>query len=201
MKSRRAYHSPSRAEYAAQTRRSIIRALVELLVEERPTTVSIPAIARRADVSVRTVYHHFPTKAALFDALSEATHEPSTTAGMRDPASPAELVDAVPTVFAFYEQHSALFNAVRLSEAGEHVASRVDQRSVERWTGALQPLAGWLDATEFRRLRGVVGALMSYETYRTMTRRGLGTAEAASAVQWAVRTVIDRARRTGKVGL
>jgi AcrR family transcriptional regulator len=34
------------------------------------TEVSMPAIAREAGVSIRTVYRHFPTKADVIDALA-----------------------------------------------------------------------------------------------------------------------------------
>src|SRR5688572_9549807 len=72
VKSRRPYESPTRREHAELTRQRIIEALMDLLVEERPSTISIPAVAKRAGVSVRTVYHHFPTKEALFDAMPDA---------------------------------------------------------------------------------------------------------------------------------
>src|SRR5207237_5936910 len=69
----RPYDSPTRKEHAELTRRAIIDALIGLLVDEHPALVSIPAVAKRANVSVRTVYHHFPTKEALFDELLDAS--------------------------------------------------------------------------------------------------------------------------------
>ena len=120
MKSRRSYESPTRREHAELTRRKIIDALVDLLVEERPATISIPAVARRANVSVRTVYHHFPTKEALFDALPDATRYRGT-GEVIDPHSPKELAMMARTAFSYFEQNEALFNALRLSEASAHV--------------------------------------------------------------------------------
>ena len=63
---------PSRRAHAEDTRTAILRALVDLIVEEGPGTISIPQVAARAEVSVRTVYHYFPTKEALFDGLTAA---------------------------------------------------------------------------------------------------------------------------------
>ncbi|MET0459499.1 MAG: TetR/AcrR family transcriptional regulator, partial [Ilumatobacteraceae bacterium] len=66
----RSYESPSRKEHAEATRLGILGALVDLIVEEGPGTISVPQVAARAGVSVRTVYHYFPTKEALFDGLT-----------------------------------------------------------------------------------------------------------------------------------
>lgn len=57
---------------AAVTRDAIRDAVQEILAHEHPSSLSIPAVAERAGVSVRTVYRYFPTKAALLDDIAEA---------------------------------------------------------------------------------------------------------------------------------
>lgn len=57
---------------AAVTRDAIRDAVQEILASEHPASISIPAVADRAGVSVRTVYRYFPTKAALLDDIAEA---------------------------------------------------------------------------------------------------------------------------------
>ena len=64
-----------RASQAAATRRRIVDGLLALLAEDHPATLSVPAVARRAGVSVATVYRYFPTKEALLDAGSEVTDQ------------------------------------------------------------------------------------------------------------------------------
>jgi AcrR family transcriptional regulator len=50
------------------TRRAILRAFNELLDEGNPVTVSVPAVAARAGVSVRTLYRYFANKDELMEA-------------------------------------------------------------------------------------------------------------------------------------
>ena len=56
MESTRPYDNRLRQEQAQATADRIMAALCELLIEDRPASVSIPAVAKRARVSVRTVY-------------------------------------------------------------------------------------------------------------------------------------------------
>src|SRR4051812_42662362 len=65
----RSYESPLREEQTAATRERILATVAELVVNENPALVSIPMIAEKARVSVRTVYRHFPTKEDLYSAL------------------------------------------------------------------------------------------------------------------------------------
>lgn len=174
---------------------------MDLLVEERPATISIPAVARRANVSVRTVYHHFPTKEALFDALPEASRWRGGATDLPEPASPKELALLAAEAFEYFERNGALFNALRVSEAGERVGHELDRRAVARADKSVSSLAAQLDTRELERLRSVLGMLVSYDTFRSLTRRyGLSVDDAADVVSWAVTVLAERAKRTGKVG-
>lgn len=57
-----------RAEQRRATRNRIVRAVAALVADAHPASVSVPAVARQAGVSVATVYRYFPTKEALLDA-------------------------------------------------------------------------------------------------------------------------------------
>src|SRR3954452_22001144 len=65
----RSYESPLREEQTAATRERILATVAELVVTESPALISIPMIAHKARVSVRTVYRHFPTKEDLYGEL------------------------------------------------------------------------------------------------------------------------------------
>jgi AcrR family transcriptional regulator len=65
----RAYESPLRAEQAERTRDAILAAFAEQMAEARDE-FSIPRVAKRAGVSTRTVYHHFPNREAQVEALA-----------------------------------------------------------------------------------------------------------------------------------
>src|SRR3954453_9419387 len=78
-------------EHAAATRTRILDAVVDLIVHEHPATLSMPAVASRAGVSLRTVYRYFPTKEALIDAIGDVGSPEET---MRNfPADSLRLAD------------------------------------------------------------------------------------------------------------
>ena len=68
MSTTRPYESPLRAEQMEQTRLRILRAVTDVLADPAAEEVTIPLVARRARVSLRTVYRYFPTRETLFDA-------------------------------------------------------------------------------------------------------------------------------------
>ncbi|WP_433307004.1 TetR/AcrR family transcriptional regulator [Actinoplanes sp. CA-030573] len=70
---RRAYDNTRRTEQARLTRRRVLDAARELLVERGPTAVTMRDIARHAGVSAETVYKTFGTKAALIKDVYDVT--------------------------------------------------------------------------------------------------------------------------------
>jgi AcrR family transcriptional regulator len=201
----RTYESPTRKAQAEETRIRILRALVDLMVEERPATISVPQVAKRAGVSVRIVYHYFPSKDALFEGLVEAI--PSLLVQPQDadyahPTSPAQLAEATPEVFRYLAANRDIFRALRMSEFSEQVEKARSRDRAERTDSALAPLADQLDAHEYKLLHALIGALTSFDGYNALTTVwGLDTADAGEAVSWAVRVLADRARRSGVKGV
>lgn len=193
--------SPTRKAHADATRRSIVRALVDLLVEEGPATISIPQVATRAGVSVRTVYHYFPTKEALFDGLQEAMPELVETpdgAAPTAPLTPAGLAEAIPAIYRYLEANGDLFRAISVSEMGGRLATSRRADRLARMDTALAPLRDRLDPDEYRRLRGIMGLIVSFDAFDSLTEVwGLSRDEAAEAAAWAVETLSARARRSG----
>ena len=60
-----------RSVHRDDTRRVILEAFLQLLDDESPLTVSMPDVASRAGVSVRTLYRYFPNKDALLVGANE----------------------------------------------------------------------------------------------------------------------------------
>ncbi len=60
-----------RRRRADVSKQAIRDAVATLLRTEHPATLSIPAVAAEAGVSVRTVYRYFPTKQDLLDDVAE----------------------------------------------------------------------------------------------------------------------------------
>jgi AcrR family transcriptional regulator len=69
-----------RSRQRDDTRRAILEAFIALLDEGNPVTVSVPAVAARAGVSVRTLYRYFPNKDDLMAAGGRCLDEPARDA-------------------------------------------------------------------------------------------------------------------------
>lgn len=70
--SRAAPQRPSlRAEQVAQTRDALVRAGRQLFGNKGFRSTSVDDVAREARVTTGALYHHFPTKTALFEAVFE----------------------------------------------------------------------------------------------------------------------------------
>jgi len=64
-----------RAEQVAQTRTALIAAGRELFGWQGFAAASVDDLARHARVTTGALYHHFPTKAKLFEAVFMAAHD------------------------------------------------------------------------------------------------------------------------------
>ena len=67
--------SPSlRAEHVRQTRAALVAAARELFGRNGYAGTPVEEIASRAGVTIGALYHHFPTKTALFETVFEELH-------------------------------------------------------------------------------------------------------------------------------
>jgi AcrR family transcriptional regulator len=64
-----------RHEYSEATRRALLDSATELFVEQGFTQTSLDEVAAKARVTKGAIYHHFPSKQALFEAVSEEVEE------------------------------------------------------------------------------------------------------------------------------
>lgn len=123
----------------AETRGALVRAARRILAETGDTSVSIQAIAERADVGFGSFYNHFDSKAELFEvAVQDALEEFGRTfderlVGIDDPA---ELVAAGFRLSArMAESHPELMQVLRRRGLGhihsDNGLSRRARRDVE----------------------------------------------------------------------
>jgi AcrR family transcriptional regulator len=63
-----------RAEQVAQTRAALVAAARQLFGQRGFAATSVEDVARAARVTTGALYHHFPTKTALFETVFEAVH-------------------------------------------------------------------------------------------------------------------------------
>jgi AcrR family transcriptional regulator len=86
-----------RAEQVAQTRAALVAAGRQLFGAKGFAATSVEDIARAARVTTGALYHHFPTKAAVFEAVFEQVHAEMLVASAEAAAAAGgalEMLDA-----------------------------------------------------------------------------------------------------------
>ena len=110
----------TRAQVTAGTHARLLDAVVQVLADVSVDTLTMQMVAERADVALRTVYNHFPSKEALvvdvYTWLATRTQE-----AVRDlPAdgSPRDLISAFIESFLDVFEHESPGAAVILGVSG-----------------------------------------------------------------------------------
>ena len=178
-----------------QTRRRILEATAEVLADEEVEEVTVPLVALRARVSVRTVYRHFPTKEALFDAFGEWAGEHLRLVILSYPETLDGVRGMAPALYRMYDEHAPLIRAL-LSKRGQEIRARTRRRRVRTFEKAMQEVTDGLDPEECRRALAVVYLLVSAPAWQAMRDQwDLQGEEAGKAAAWAVRVLTDELRR------
>jgi AcrR family transcriptional regulator len=184
---KRPYRMRRRAELEELTRRRITESAVELHEELGPARTSIAAIAERAGVRRSTVYRHFPTEDALFDACSSHWRaanpppDPSAWATIKDPAK--RTISALRDLYAFYGRTEAMYSSLLRDEAlvpPVHRRLRDFYRYLDTIEDALVAGRG-LRGRAARRARAAIGHALAFTTWRSLTHeQGLGETDAVA---------------------
>jgi AcrR family transcriptional regulator len=195
MSTARPYDSPLRAEQQEATRRRILQAMADVLADEAVGDVTVPIVAMRARVSVRTVYRHFPTKEALFDAFGEWAEENLQLVVHSYPDTLEGVLEMAPALYRMYDEREPLIRAL-LSKRGQEIRARTRRRRLQTFEKAMRELTESLEPAERRRALAVVYLLVSAPAWQAMRDQWeLEGEEAGQAAAWAVRVLTDELRR------
>jgi AcrR family transcriptional regulator len=196
MKEPRAYDSPLRAEQMEQTRLRILRAVTEILADPATEDVTIPLVARQARVSLRTVYRHFPTREALFDAWAEWVDERLRIHLHSYPEKADRLADFAVELYRSYDESEVLVKAMLNAKAARTVRKRTRRRRQRAFEHAMSEITEDLEPEERLRVTAVLYLLVSAPAWQAMREQwGLDGVEAGKAAAWAVGVLIDELRR------
>ena len=91
-----------RAEQVAQTRAALVAAGRQLFGTSGFAATSVDDIARAARVTTGALYHHFPTKAAVFEAVFEQVHADLLAASMAAAADSADTIELLAAGFGAF---------------------------------------------------------------------------------------------------
>lgn len=186
----RAYRSELREEQTEETRARILDATIRVMATGL-ASLSVPAVAREAGVSVPTVYRHFRTKRELLAALyPHAAHK----AGLDAIADPRSLDELRPMIRALLERLDNLDDLSRAAMASpvasevRHATMPTRLQRVRRLTDSIEPKLRKADRDRITRLIAVLMTSSSLRMWRD--HLGLSVDEVANEIDWVVRAAI-----------
>jgi AcrR family transcriptional regulator len=188
------YSSPLRAEQAAETRKRIVQAAVDLLNEGDAGDLSMAEVADRAGVSVRTVYRGFATKDDLLDGVIEWANEHIDQVAGPPPAVREDYETGTAGVFRALFEIEPLYRALFATAAGRESHRRTAplRRAGIRRAYAEQMSA--LDEAAARRLGALLHLVASSHAALFMKDYwDLSPDDEGRAVQWAIKVLADAA--------
>jgi AcrR family transcriptional regulator len=93
-----------RTDQVAQTRAALVAAARRLFGRDGFAATSVDEIAREARLTTGALYHHFPNKTALFEAVFEAVHADLLEASLQASLGAADEVELLTRGFdAFFD--------------------------------------------------------------------------------------------------
>ena len=175
---KRKYEQTRRAESQDDTRRRIVEATVELHTTLGPARTSIMAIAERAGVERPTVYRHFPTTEALFEACSSHHWEqnpppdPDRWLDVKNPS--VRLQTGLGEVYAYYAIHETEFWNILRDLEDKPELRRFGARNIQYRERVLDVLgSAWHGRKNSKAVRAVIGHAIDFFAWRSLRRQGL----------------------------
>ena len=154
-------------------------------------SLSVPAVAKEAGVSVPTVYRHFRTKRDLLAAVYPHAARRTGVDAIPDPRSLDELG---PTIRALLERLDTLDDLSRAAMASpgasevRHATMPTRLERIRRLADSIEPKLWKADRDRITRLLAVLMTSSSLRMWRD--HLGLSVDEVASEIDWIVRAAI-----------
>jgi AcrR family transcriptional regulator len=185
-----------RAAQAQATQARILEATVSVMARG-VASVSIPAVAREAGVSVPTVYRHFGTKRDLLAAVFPHVVRRAGLDELAPPRSIDELGRGVRALFERIDSAGDLARAAAASPAAEEVR-RVDMPArLEMSRRLADSIVPKLTPGDRDRIARLLTILISASALRVW-RDHLGSTvdEAANDIDWVIRAAVAASTRS-----
>lgn len=183
---------------AEVTREAIRTAVTALMVQEHPSAISIPAVAARAGVSVRTVYRYFPNKQALLDDVAYRSYRQMEMAGEGGEALFEDPRRMLPQMWRTFAEDLDWVRADHVSPAGRDMRDRRLGRARVGVDRVVKEMTDGLQDGEVETLTDAVVAVTSSSMFLELhDRMGIAASDAAELAIWIVDAMMQRANREG----
>jgi AcrR family transcriptional regulator len=165
--------------------------VADALGDGGPFDFSVFEVARRAGVSPRTIYRHFPTREDLFAALNRLVDSRIGLPGHPDRAD--RIVASVAELFPAFDEHEELILAQMQTPAGQEVRAHGRRSRARAMRAAVDALAPDLPADEREDMAAACHCLFSADAWRRMrVDFGLDGRRSGRAAAWALQALFDR---------
>jgi AcrR family transcriptional regulator len=119
---KRTYDMGTRQQAKDSTRDAIVRATIDAFMAERSFAITLPTIAERAKVTVKTVLRHFGSREAVIEAAWAQAYD--EVMAERTPP-PGDLEGALKVLIAHYERRGSI-GLVMLADENDPRAVRMN---------------------------------------------------------------------------
>ncbi len=190
---KRRYDNISRAEASIENRNQIISTFVDLLVEAKGADVSFAEVAKKSNVSQRTIFRFFKDKSALLQATAD--YVGTYLQESNEQLSKTDFLGFVRQAFRSFDNSPNLIVAYLFSSFGQQARTvlRKDLNKILiaklRDDFKLKPPAKNSAQTNAR-IAFIVSLMNTRVWYEMKTDFGYTGAESGETVAWAVRTLV-----------
>jgi AcrR family transcriptional regulator len=184
---------PLRERRRLAARQALLDAYVELLLEGGPEAVTFARLAERADVSERTVFRHFASRADLEEAFDRMLLE-----RLQFPGWPSRLADVPEFIEDMHRRFDELADlmTVAVQTATAHLQPAQERRLAQLSEALADDLAA-LPPERAEEVVAVLDLLVSATCWHRLHHlAGLTGGRGPRAAAEAARAVIDRVTRT-----
>lgn len=192
MSTSRSYQSPRREQGKSETRAAILDAVVKVILEQGIHAFTMDNVADAAKVSHRTVYRHFESREALLEGLQEVMQLQADRVGLSPPRDVPSAIEMVGPLFEeFYRMRDAM-HATVIAGTALGYQTRQQRAGFSLLQRVLSAHFVHLSEAEVREAAAVLRSTISrYNWYVLAVDLELPAAEAARAVNWAVRVLMQ----------
>lgn len=192
---RRPYRSELRQKQAQATRALIVEGLGRVLAKPDAGDFTMGDVAKEAGVAAATVFRHFESREALFDAFVDESAQRFKLTPRLVPTF-AELPQMVPRLFAFYEANGELMRAAMSTPQLTALNEPARRRRAKRLGELVRSHHSTLDRARVNEVVAQVQLITSPSTWRWFVDvHGLTTERAAELATRQVQHLLDDVER------
>lgn len=185
----RKYSSPLREQQALETRERILRATLDLLNVNPFGDISMDDVAKSAGVERRTVFRHFATKEALFDAFWIFINEGMNAQTL--PSTLDELVHAPIETFQQFDKKQGVIRASIHTPAGYAMRMRTITARRKAFKECFEAADMEPASENGKRAEALFHLLYSAGAWETLKDyAGLTGQQAGEAASWAMQVIL-----------